>query len=102
MSFAGTWNVTCEMGDAWGMSAPTATSGTMVITGSGNNYVIESIAGASYGLSVTWDGTALSGGINNATLTLVYDSANGTLTFNGETRTMSTTSLKTSLLQSNI
>ena len=84
VSFAGTWNVTCEMGDAWGMSAPMATSGTMVITGSGNNYVIESIAGASYGLSVTWDGTALLGGINNATLTLVYDSANGTLTFNGE------------------
>ena len=28
--------------------------------------------------------TALSGGINSATLTLVYDSANGTLTFNGE------------------
>ena len=84
VSFAGTWNVTCEMGDAWGMKAPEVTAGTMVITGSGNNYVIESIAGASYGLSVTWDGTALSGGKNGATLTLVYDSANGTLTFNGE------------------
>ena len=84
ISFAGTWNVTCEMGDAWGMSAPTATSGTMVITGSGSNYVIETIAGVAYGVSVTWDGTALSGGKNGATLTLVYDAANDTLTFTGE------------------
>ena len=81
---AGTWNVTCEMGDAWGMKDPEVTTGTMVITGSGNDYVIESIAGVPYGLSVTWDGTALSGGKNGATLTLVYDSASGTLTFNGE------------------
>lgn len=84
MSFAGTWNVSCEMGDVYGMQAPAPTTGTMVITGSGNNYVIEKIAGAAYGVSVTWDGTALSGGKNSATLTLVYDSDNDTLTFTGE------------------
>ena len=80
---AGTWNVTCEMGDTWGSDVASKT-GTMVITGSGENYVIQSIAGVNYGLSVVWNGSALTGGKNGATMTLVYDEANGTLTFTGE------------------
>lgn len=83
LSFAGTWNVTCEMGDTWGSNFA-AKTGTMVISGSGTQYTIESIAGVAYGLSATLEGdNVLVAEKNGATLRLVYDSANGTLTFTG-------------------
>jgi hypothetical protein len=71
------------MGDLWGSNVASKT-GTMVITGSGENYVIQSIAGVNYGLSVVWNGSALTGVKNGATMTLVYDEPNGKLTFTGE------------------
>jgi hypothetical protein len=83
MSFAGTWNVTCEMGDTWGSNFASKT-GTMVISGSGTSYTIESIAGVNYGLSATLEGdNKLVASKNGATLTLVFDSSNNTLTFEG-------------------
>ena len=80
---AGTWDVTCELGDIYGMSAPVPTTGVMIISGSAGSYVIESIAGVNYGLSVTFDGTKLTGEKNGATLTFVYDADAKTLTFTG-------------------
>ena len=80
---AGTWDVTCDLGDIYGMSAPVPTTGVMIISGSAGSYVIESIAGVNYGLSVTFDGTTLTGGKNGATLTFVYDADAKTLTFTG-------------------
>ncbi len=80
---AGTWDVTCELGDIYGMSAPVPTTGVMIISGSAGSYVIESIAGANYGLPVTFDGTTLTGGKNGATLTFIYDADAKTLTFTG-------------------
>ena len=83
MSFAGTWNVTCEMGDTWGSNFASKT-GTMVISGSGTSYTIEPIAGVNYGLSATLEGdNKLVASKNGATLTLVFDSSNNTLTFDG-------------------
>jgi hypothetical protein len=80
---AGTWNVTCEMGDEWGSNFATKT-GTMVIKGSGTSYTIESIVGVSYGLSATLEGgNALVVSKNGATLKLVYDAVNDTLTSEG-------------------
>lgn len=80
---AGTWDVTCDLGDIYGMSAPVPTTGVMIISGSAGSYVIESIAGVNYGLSVTFDGTTLTGGKNGATLTFIYDADAKTLTFTG-------------------
>ena len=80
---AGTWDVTCELGDVYGMSEPVPTTGVMIISGSAGSYVIESIAGVNYGLSVTFDGTKLTGEKNGATLTFVYDADAKTLTFTG-------------------
>ena len=79
---AGTWSVTCEMGDTWGNNFASKT-GDMIITGADGEYVIKSIAGVTYELSATFAGNVLSASKNGATLSLAYDADNKTLTFNG-------------------
>ena len=79
---AGTWSVTCEMGDTWGSNFASKT-GEMVITGADGEYVIVSIAGVAYNLSATFDGNVLTASKNGATMSLAYDADNKTLTFTG-------------------
>ena len=79
---AGTWSVTCEMGDTWGDNFASKT-GEMIITGADGEYVIKSIAGVTYELSATFAGNVLSASKNGGTLSLAYDADNKTLTFNG-------------------
>lgn len=84
---AGTWTLTAgEMGTGSGFGdAPTSLVGkTMVISGSGGNYTIDTIGDEAYSLNVTFDGTILSVSMNGATLKFVYDSESKTLTQEGE------------------
>ena len=74
---AGDWDVTCMMAPAFGGDY-VEKIGTMTITGSNGNYVIESIAGESFNLSATYVNNTLSAQKNGATLSLTYN--NGTLT----------------------
>lgn len=78
----GTWTVTCEMGDTWGNNYA-AKTGDMVIEGANGEYVIKSIAGVDYNLSVALNGNTLSGTFQGATMTLTYDAENNTLTQSG-------------------
>ena len=84
---AGTWTLTAgEMGTGSGFGdAPTSLVGkTMVISGSGGNYTIDTIGDEAYSLNVTFDGTILSVSMYGATLKFVYDSESKTLTQEGE------------------
>lgn len=80
---AGTWNVTCSMGNYAG-SDYQEMSGEMVISGSNGTYVIESIAGTEFNLTVSMTDNTLSGTNGGGTLTLIYDSTAETLTQKGE------------------
>lgn len=84
---AGTWTLTAgEMGTGTGFGdAPTSLVGkTMVISGSGGNYTIDTIDGKTYSLKGTFDGNILSALKNGVTLKFVYDSESKTLTQEGE------------------
>ena len=74
---AGEWDVTFMMAPAFGGDFVEKT-GTMSITGSNGNYVIESIAGESFNLAATYVNNTLTANKNGATLSLAYN--NGTLT----------------------
>ena len=81
---AGTWDITCDLGTAQG-TPYTATTGTMVISGSNGSYVIETIAGETYNVNATLDGNTLtSEEKNGATLVFTYDASAKTLTQSGE------------------
>lgn len=86
-SLAGTWNLIAgEMGTSTGFGdAPTSLVGkTMIISGSGENYTIDTIGDQGYSLNVTFDGNILSVSMYGSTLKFVYDSETKTLTQNGE------------------
>ena len=81
---AGTWDITCDLGTATGGPYENKTV-TMVISGSNGSYVIETIAGETYNMSVTLDGNTLSSErYNGATLAFTYDASAKTLTQAGE------------------
>ena len=91
--FVGTWAVTCEMGDTWGNNYA-AKTGEMVIEGANGEYVIKSIAGVTYNISVTLNGNTLSGTFQGATMTLTYDAENNTLTQSGSYADFSNNAIK--------
>lgn len=91
--FVGTWTVTCEMGDTWGNNYA-AKTGEMVIEGANGEYVIKSIAGVTYNISVALDGNTLSGTFRDATMTLTYDAENNTLTQSGSYADFSNNAIK--------
>ena len=81
---AGTWDITCDLGTAQG-DPYTATTGTMVISGSNGSYVIETIAGETYNVNATFDGNTLtSEEFNGSTFVFTYDASAKTLTQSGE------------------
>ena len=91
--FVGTWTVTCEMGDNWGYNYA-AKTGEMVIEGANGEYVIKSIAGVTYNISVALNGNTLSGTFQGATMTLTYDAENNTLTQSGSYADFSNNAIK--------
>lgn len=91
--FVGTWTVTCEMGDTWGNNYA-AKTGEMVIEGANGEYVIKSIAGVTYNISVALNGNTLSGTFQDATMTLTYDAENNTLTQSGSYADFSNNAIK--------
>lgn len=91
--FVGKWTVTCEMGDTWG-SNYAAKTGEMVIEGANGEYVIKSIAGVTYNISVALNGNTLSGTSQGATMTLTYDAENNTLTQSGSYADFSNNAIK--------
>ena len=91
--FVGTWAVTCEMGDTWGNNYA-AKTGEMVIEGANGEYVIKSIAGVTYNISVALNGNTLSGTFQGATMTLTYDAETNTLTQSGSYADFSNNAIK--------
>ena len=74
-----------QKGDSMGDNLASIVGETMYISGSDGNYVIETIAGYSYNLSVQLDGNTLSGTKNSSSLSFTYDSQSKTLTQDANT-----------------
>ena len=66
----------------------------MVIEGANGEYVIKSIAGVTYNISVALNGNTLSGTSQGATMTLTYDAEHNTLTQSGSYADFSNNAIK--------